>query len=466
MSDVAKSAGTVVIVGAGPTGLGAAYRFAEIGKPEVVVLEAQPHVGGLAASFLDEQGFTWDIGGHVQFSHYEYYDRVLARALGSKWLEHEREAWVWIAGRFVPYPFQYNLHRLPSEMRDRAVQGLEAVAQRADCEAPRDFRTWILETFGAGIAESFLLPYNFKVWGYPPEELGVGWMGERVAKPDLERVRRSIAEGRDDVSWGPNNRFRFPEQGGTGAIWKAVASLLPRDSIQLGCAVESIDPLRRTLRTQSQETLRWDALISTMPLDRLCGCIEGLPTHLVELSRRLRHSSVHILGVGLEEPQPETLAKKCWMYFPEPESPYYRVTVFSNYSPRNVPPPRPGVAPWSLMAEVCETPVKAVDSRAVLDATIRALRRDGLLAPETRIVSRWHHREPYGYPTPFLGRDEVLDELLPALARLGIYSRGRFGAWRYEVSNQDHSFMQGVEVANHLAFGAEEVTLAGRAGGS
>ena len=117
--------GKVVILGAGPTGLGAAYRLSELGFDTFTVVEERPIAGGLAASEMDQHGFTWDIGGHVQFSHYDYYDAVLNRALGNAWLEHERQSWVWVSGSWVPYPFQYNLHRLPPDDRDRALRGLE-----------------------------------------------------------------------------------------------------------------------------------------------------------------------------------------------------------------------------------------------------------------------------------------------------------------------------------------------------
>jgi hypothetical protein len=74
-------------------------------------------------------------------------------------------------------------------------------------------------------------------------------------------------------------------------------------------------------------------------------------------------------------------------------------------------------------------------------------------------VSLWHRREEHGYPTPFLGRDEVLARIRPELERQRVFSRGRFGAWRYEVSNQDHSFMQGVELADHLTGRGAQDTL-------
>jgi len=82
--------------------------------------------------------------------------------------------------------------------------------------------------------------------------------------------------------------------------------------------------------------------------------------------------------------------------------------------------------------------------------TIEALRRDGLLPSGAQVVSSWHLREGHGYPTPSLGRDEALATIHAALEPHGIFSRGRFGAWKYEVSNQDHSSMQGMELVDRL----------------
>src|SRR5437870_5769735 len=73
--------GPPIILGAGPTGLGAAYRLQERGVDDFTVVEARAEPGGLASSYVDARGFTWDVGGHVQFSHYAYYDDLLDRAL-------------------------------------------------------------------------------------------------------------------------------------------------------------------------------------------------------------------------------------------------------------------------------------------------------------------------------------------------------------------------------------------------
>ncbi|MFP5378370.1 MAG: NAD(P)-binding protein, partial [Vicinamibacteria bacterium] len=97
----------ILIVGLGPTGLGAAWRLDALGHRGWLACEADAVAGGLAGSVVDAHGFTWDLGGHVQFSHYAYFDALMDDLLGEDgWYHHDRESWVWVRGRFVPYPFQ------------------------------------------------------------------------------------------------------------------------------------------------------------------------------------------------------------------------------------------------------------------------------------------------------------------------------------------------------------------------
>lgn len=445
----------IVIAGAGPTGLGSAYRLQDIGERNFLVVEARDHAGGLASSYVDASGFTWDVGGHVHFSHYDYYDRMVEAVLGDRRLSHQREAWIWFKGRFVPYPFQYNLHHLDAADRDRALSGLELVTASAP-PAVDSLAEWIDATFGSGLAGLFMRPYNEKVWGYRLETLDAGWIGERVAVPDLERVRRNILQRRDDASWGPNSRFTYPRTGGTGSLWRGVAAQLDATRFRWNSTVSGIDLRARCLQLEGGDELGYDSLITSIPLDRLCQLCLALDPAIAGAAKRLVHSAVHVIGIGLEGPKPEKLRTACWIYVPDAESPYHRVTVLSNYSPHNVPS---GDRFWSLLAEVTETPVCPVRRDAIVESSVAALRRDGLIPASARVVSTWHRREEHGYPTPFRGRDTVLDTILPYLEGHGVYSRGRFGAWRYEVSNQDHCFMQGVEVVDRLLKGSEEVTV-------
>lgn len=447
----------ILVLGAGPTGLGAAWRLTEHGHDDWQLIDGAGQAGGLSMSVVDDAGFTWDLGGHVLFSHYRYFDQLMTQALGDAWFEHEREAWVWMRERWVPYPFQNNVWRLPQEDLVACLEGLVEIQRTRPAAPPAHFAEWLQQAFGRGLCDVFMYPYNFKVWAYEPHTMGTTWMGERVATVDLARILRNLVLRQDDVSWGPNAKFRFPQRGGTGAIWESLARQLPPGRLSLGRTAVRLDTADRVVHFADGSRERYDALVSSMPLAQTLRLASDLPT-LRPLADRFVHSSSHIIGVGFEGEPPEALRTKCWMYFPEGDTPFYRVTVFSNYSRYNVA--RPGQQ-WSLMAEVSESPAKPVQQASLVDDVIAGFRRCGFIDDRTPIVTRWHRRLPYGYPTPWLGRDEVLDEVQPLLASRGILSRGRFGAWKYEVSNQDHSAMQGVEAVDHLLLGTAESTVTG-----
>ncbi len=445
----------IVILGAGPTGLGAAWRLEQAGHDDWELWEATGEPGGLARSITDEHGFTWDIGGHVQFSHYRTFDEVMDAALGEGgWLHHQRESWVRICNTWVPYPFQYNLHRLPQDKLLKCIEGLVEVCRNPVDGRFENFGELIDGTCGPGLAELFMRPYNFKVWAWPPEKLAAGWIGDRVALPDLNKIVRSVVTKQDNVSWGPNNTFRFPKHGGTGSVWKAVAGWMPGDRMNFSRAVSRIDTNARTLTAEDGTQVVYDRLISSLPLDRLVD-IAHLD-HLRASAELLQYSTVHIIGVGLKGSCGPELEGKCWMYFPEPNCPFYRVTVFSHYSPHNVPDI---TRYWSLMAEVSQSPAKPVDPSTIVDETIEGMLQTGLFENRNQVHHTWHHELTRGYPTPGLRRDEALEKILPELESLGIFSRGRFGAWKYEVSNQDHSFSQGVEAVNRVLYNTPELTL-------
>jgi protoporphyrinogen oxidase len=454
--------GRIVIIGGGPTGLGAAWRLQEAGYSNWDLFEKAPRVGGLASSYVDEQGFTWDLGGHVVFSHYAYFDRVLDSLLADQWLKHERQAWVWMRERFIPYPLQNNIRHLPTHELLECLDGLLDARDYAG-PPPATFADWILRSFGPGLARVFMTPYNRKVWATEPAELDVQWVGDRVATVDLKRIVRNVIEGRDDLGWGPNATFRFPLHGGTGRIWQAMAERLPAERLHLDAEVVGIDAAGKSVHLADGRTAEYDRLITTMPLDRLLGKISNLKSQISDspVSDGLTYSSTHVVGVGLDGPVPGQLAGKCWMYFPEPELPFYRVTVFSNYSPNNVP--NPG-RQWSLMAEVSESRSPGgVMGESACDAVVQrmlsGLRAARLIPPDAAVASLWHRRIEHGYPTPVLNRDRVLAEIEPPLYSMDILSRGRFGAWKYEAGNMDHSFMQGVEAADHILLGRPETTV-------
>lgn len=444
--------GRIVILGAGPTGLGAAYRLRELGYDDFIVFERGDWVGGLAASTQDTSGFTWDSGVHVLFSRSDYFNAVMDTVLAGELIEHRRDAQIWMHGQFVPYPLQYNIHRLPIELRRDCLLGL-ARAATSEPSPPANFLDWIVSSFGDGIARHFMVPYNQKVWAAPLDTLDVSWIAERVPRPDLNRVLAHFLDSRDDDDWGPNALFRYPRAGGIGAIWRRCAEQVGPERIVLQRSATRIDPAQRRICFAGGTDEHYDTLISTLPLDRLVtmAAIDALQP----AAAALRSSTVHVIGIGIEGTTPAQLVDRRWIYFPDPTLPFYRVSVLSNFSPANAP-----AGHWSLLAEVSESTDRRVDRARLLDEVIAGLRREGIIPPSSNVVSRWHHLAAPGYPTPTRERDAALATLLPALEAMSIFSRGRFGAWKYEISNQDHSFLQGAELAERLVLGTAETTLA------
>jgi len=446
----------VIIIGGGPTGLGAGYRLHELGHRNWALYERSEDVGGHATSHLDSHGFVWDEGGHVIFSHYPYFDRIIDEALGNEVHECVRESWIVNGSSWVPYPFQNNLRYMPKDVQVRCLLGAAKAAANGKAGECENFRDWILATFGEGIADAFMFPYNRKVWTTPLERMSQGWIAERVSVVDFKRLLENVVYERDDVSWGPNSKFKFPLHGGTGEIYRRMANRF-RDNVHLSKALVEVDPVRRTVSFADGSGDKYDILVSTAPLDLLVKMLKPAQPELIDAARHLEHNNLLVLGLGLEK-RIET--SKCWIYFTDAEMPCYRATYFSHYSPYNVPNGDTNRYS-SLMCEASIPCGEPVDADRVLDQMTTGLIRAGILneGDRGRVVSRYHRFVNYSYPIPTLDRDKALAVLQPALMKEQIYSRGRFGAWRYEVGNMDHSVMMGVEAVSHALKGEKETVF-------
>jgi protoporphyrinogen oxidase len=440
----------ILVIGAGPAGLGAADRL-EASGADWLLVEKEARVGGLAGSF-EQEGFTWDIGGHVIFSHYPEYDRMLDRVIPpNEWVWHDRRSAVCVDGTWVPYPFQANVHALPPDKMWACVEGVLDLYARQVPPDRTNFQKFIDTHFGNGIAETFMNPYNFKVWGYPLENLSTDWVAERVQRVRLEQIVRSAVFKQDETSWGSNIRFRFPLRGGTGEIWRRLADELPSERLRLRAEVVRISLEGSFVELASGEQIHYDHAVSTIPLDRIADMSDN--SKAGALARELSFSGIHAVGIGMRGSPPEAIEDYCWIYFPTADCPFYRATLFSNYSSCNAPEGH-----WSLLLEVCESPHKPVDPRTVVQDCIDGCRAVGLLRQTDSVLSRWTIHVKHAYPTPTIGRDDMLHEVLDALESHNVYSRGRFGLWRYEVGNMDHCFAQGLEVVDRILNGQEETT--------
>jgi hypothetical protein len=110
------------------------------GHADWTLIDPEPP-GGLSRSYVDDHGFTWDLGGHVIFSHYQYFDDAMDFST-KEWYHLQRESWVRIADVWVPYPFQNNIHRLPPKEKEECFEGLLEVYRATFDGPPKNFKEY------------------------------------------------------------------------------------------------------------------------------------------------------------------------------------------------------------------------------------------------------------------------------------------------------------------------------------
>lgn len=143
--------------------------------------------------------------------------------------------------------------------------------------------------------------------------MGSGWLGERVAAPNVKLIAKNIILNKTAGNWGPNATFRFPARDGTGGIWIAVANTLPEEKKRFGKKgeVTKVDAEKKIVHMGDGSTIGYKNLISTMNLDQLVDKMGN--QELVQASKGLYFSSTHVIGVGLRGGRPDRIGDKCWV---------------------------------------------------------------------------------------------------------------------------------------------------------
>ncbi len=460
----------VLIAGAGPCGLGAALEMTENGPggaQDFLLVDGGSRPGGWASSRTTDEGFTFDFGGHVLFPH-KHYERFgdLLRELPLGWVSSVPQRGVQVGRSFLPYPAQRNLQRLPlaklaCTVASVAWHRLRGGFEEHEEQPEGDLRTYLLGRFGPYLTGLLMGPLNRKQWAHAPEELTDVWVRHRsgsstrnVADMRLRRTVRNLLLGEDDPGWTPETRVTYPAKGGSGAIWSAVAAKLPAEKLMLETRVVSVSLTEKTARLSTGETIGWDQMISTMPLDSLLRMVEDRPD-LQGKAEGLVKARSRLFGFGVRGELPERYRGLHSCQVTDEDVPFWRMNFPMTVSRGNGPD-----GCYSMLCEVSEPAGAPARPAEVLRGEVeRSLRGMGLLGRAgTETVSRWEYTIEHGYPVPFLGRDALLASIQPELEAAELYSRGRFGAWRYEISNQDHAFMQGVEAMRRVLFRLPEET--------
>ncbi len=257
--------------------------------------------------------------------------------------------------RYLPFPFQANLYGLPPEARLECLEGFIAAAGRKPTgRKPDSFHSWVTGTFGRGIARHFFIPYNEKLFCKSLRSITCDWVSWSVPKPSLREVLKG-ALGSANTGMGYNASFLYPESGGIQKLPEAISRKVK--DIELGRRLVAVRLKERTLLFHDGTQLQYEALVSTMPLPKLVSMIEGMPPRFTGYGRRLTSAAVHNINIGINRPG---VMPYHWIYFPEPEFPFYRVGCYSNFTP-NMAPKKTS----SLYIEIAARPDLAPDYAAV-----------------------------------------------------------------------------------------------------
>jgi protoporphyrinogen oxidase len=426
----------IVILGAGPAGIGAGLALGD----RAIVLEGTAHLGGLSRT-LELAGAVFDLGGHsFHTPHRSIADLVFGAV---DMFEQTREARCYFQGEMIPFPFQKNFRVIRDEaIRAECAAGLLAAG---DGRRARHFEEYLTDRFGPGIARHFLLPYNRKLWGQDLSRLDVDWVDQRVTAPTESRLDRRLRPG-ERAPLEADTRVAYPARGGFGEIFQALARRLPR--LSLGQRVAHIDPVWQELTTAGGRRLGWDRLVSTLPITSLLELLDDVPPEIDQAARRLRALPLDIVLVVVDHPVDTPIQR---VYCCDPEIPGHKIAINHNSSPYLRSLPRHGIA-----VEVSRTGQKRWSSPTELARqAVAGLEVLGLIGSASEVVTTRVVSLPAAYPVPTLERAASVRRILGWLENLQIYAVGRFGEWAY--INSDEALDRGLRLGRALAEGTSLV---------
>ena len=423
------------ILGAGPAGLSMAM-FLD-GTSEV--LEANDHPGGHAASFF-EQGFTFDFGPHIMFSKNKAILQFMVDSLEGNVHECRRKNVVSFRNRLVKYPFENALSALPLEDNLACLKGYVYNPYKERFPKPANLREWLLATFGDGICDRYLFPYNEKVWNIPVEELSMLW-AERIPNPAPEDILKS-AIGFETEGYLHQLYYHYPRRGGYQAISEAWARHVP---ITYGFRAQALERRGSSwVVDDGTQTREYRQLVSTLPIQYLATITNlDIPAEVRAAIDGIIVNPMFIVSLGIRGTDTEQYTA---IYFPEPEFLVNRVSFPATFSPENAPP-----GAYSIQAEITckkDSATWMMPDAAILDHVIEGLISRGILASRDDVIYSNVQRKTHSYVVydrHYAENTRVIREWFP---RHGLHLAGRFGFIEYV--NVDGVLIRNLEIASQL----------------
>lgn len=425
----------ILVVGAGLTGLSTARHL----RSSCMVVEKEQTPGGLAVTEW-ERGYGFDRTGHLLHLRDPAIRRWVSRLLGDDAIWLERQSRIWSHGVYTRYPFQANTFGLPPRVAHQCIMGFLEARESRQRGPIRSFEDFIHAHFGSGFARHFMVPYNRKIWGVHPREMTSSWCDRFVPIPKMEDVIAG-AVGLHDTEMGYNASFLYPRRG-IGVLTDRICETVSRSTdLHVGTALRRLDARRRVATLSGGRTLNYEALVSTVPLDRLARTLVDPPAKVARAARKLRVRTLSYLDVALKIPAGTPYH---WTYVPDRAVPFYRVGAYSNFSADLVPP-----GCGSLYVEL--TARRPGPAGKVVARVLPWLKAMGIIRSQGDVRFVRLRRIPHAYVIYDHSWQAARHTVMRYLQRHGIHSIGRYGDWNY--SAMEDALIAGRDAAHRIEKG-------------
>ena len=421
----------ITIVGAGLAGLSAAYHLGQ----DYTVLEKDRRLGGLCQS-TDIDGYVFDYAPHILFTRNPYTRQLFHELLGDNLHTQTRKAYIYLKDTYVKYPFEANLYPLPENIKQECIEG---VKNKQETEST-NFLEWIHATMGEGVARHYMVPYNQKIWKYPLEKMNTEWIAGRVPSPSVEEMQRG-ATAPQPIDYGPNAEFWYPKRGGIGALANKLSENIP---VKLGTEATWFTPTKNGVDTLyiedfEEKTQKSEKVLSSLPLPEVIDMMDDVPDEVQKAADNLVYNSLVCVMVGVNRPN---ITDKHWLYFPEPELIFNRISFPMNFSSYTTPENCS-----SILVEVTYRDQEP-DLKATKQKVLKDLASTNLITDSDEITVCEAIDFKYAYVIYDLHHRKNVKVIKDYLVAHNIIPIGRFGEWEYY--NMDKAIQSGKQAAEAL----------------